>query len=688
MELADLLAMQDVELSRLSTSEGKAALKLYKQARGELRDRLDSLPAGKFQAQQFRVALVQVQEAIFHLGHSLNVRLRSAADKAAALSHENLIRQATAFSKKKYKGSLVPSPLTLAAAMDQGRTLLLPQFDSSVKRYGQKLIGDIQHRLAVSMAAHETTDQMRKRIFTDYLQPLGTVQVGGRDVPVTAGWAERLVRSEVSQAYNAFHHAQLSEQAYEEPSLMKCWSATMERRTCSICRAMNGKVLPVRQPFKLPNGKRVMHPIIHPNCSCTLVAWMPEWGDPRKLGVGETEVRYSSGPQPIITGERARALLPSASPTREGLPEGISNRHSEDQWAKHFEGGAPRGGAGPDAYWNPDAIVKYEPAAARAMARGRVLLERGYDMDVTKAVALLRLLPSPTVYRETIEELQKVIDEHPKGTRATMLDAMTSARESKNHSFSAQVKAMSALAAKIDVVGNKAPPQKSQGVQLKFFGGGPSAKLQKDVAEDARKFYWHLHGKKIGVPADTKLEYSMTDDDDHLYHPNGRLRTYKRDEVDKESTAQEFVQRVKWLPEGSSLSEFDARTWRISLVSHRSRAEAALILVHEMAHAVDHRSMESYEAVVSFLRSRVSRTPGGDPVLMSEEAIKKRWKNRMEGVQIWDDTFLSVYTGRAYGHHFEDSEVLSMGVESVFAAPALTMAYDEHLFLLALGALR
>jgi hypothetical protein len=284
MELADVLALQDLDLAKLSATEARAALGLYRETRGELRDRLDSLPAGRFTAQHYRNALVQVQHSIFNLEQSLQVQLKASADKTAHLSQQHLIRQATAFGRK-FKGTITPTPLTLAAAMDEGRTLLLPQFESSVKRYGQKLIGDIQHRLAVSMAAHESTDEMRRRIFADYLEPLGSVKVGGRKVPVTAYWAERLVRTEVGQAYNAMHVAQLSQQAYADPKLMKCWSATLEENTCGVCRRMHGITIPVREPFKLPGGKRLMHPLAHPNCACTTTAWMASWGDPwRVLG--------------------------------------------------------------------------------------------------------------------------------------------------------------------------------------------------------------------------------------------------------------------------------------------------------------------------------------------------------------------------------------------------------------------
>ena len=360
MQLAKLLAQQDVDLAKLSTKEGRNALALYREARGELRDRLDSIPAGRFTAQHYRGALVQVHHAIQNLEFSLGAQLKDTVSTTANLSQEHLIRQATAFARKFHK-SIEPTPLTLAAAVDEGRTLLLPQFDSSVRRYGQKLIGDIQHRLAVSMAAHESTDEMRSRIFSDYLQPLGSVKQGAREIPVTAYWAERLVRTEVGQAYNAMHVAQLSQQAYQTPSLMKCWSATMEKNTCDVCADMNGMVIPVREPFDLGKGRFVMGPLAHPNCQCTTVAWMAEWGNPLDMGIGEQdpaavqslepdkpEAVQAGDQEPADAGSAPRTgaeIPPGATGvwdnTEAGvLPDGVTDPYSEEQWSDYYQAGA------------------------------------------------------------------------------------------------------------------------------------------------------------------------------------------------------------------------------------------------------------------------------------------------------------------------------------------------------------
>lgn len=232
MNLADVPALPDVELAAFSAAEAKKALKLYRVTRGELRDRLDSLPAGTFTAQHYRNALAQVTQAILGMENTMSGDLRGSLTGTAKLSFEHLKRQAEAFGAQ-FEDTIRPTPLRLAAAIDQGKTMLLPQFDSSVRRYGHRLIDDIRARLAVSMASHEPVEQMKKRIFNEYLLPLGTVRApGGKgEVPVTAHWAERLVRTEVSQAYNTMHLTQLAEQADEEPELLKCWSATMERRT-------------------------------------------------------------------------------------------------------------------------------------------------------------------------------------------------------------------------------------------------------------------------------------------------------------------------------------------------------------------------------------------------------------------------------------------------------------------------
>jgi hypothetical protein len=278
-EIQRLLERQAVEVQSFTLAEARSALRLYRETRSELLQRLEFLEGSgkgsRFTAVQYRGALAQVQEGLRGLETRLGQRLRGTVSQTAELAGEHLFAQLRT-QVARHPGAVAPLPLRAALAIRDGSALLLPQFDSSVRRYGADLLAGIQRRLAVSLASQESMAAARARIFRDFLQPLGTVQLGDRDVPVTAYWAERIVRTETASAYGVSFQVQLSAAAKEDRSLRKQWSAALER-TCPTCRSMDGRVVEVDAPFRLPGGGVVMTPPAHPNCMCTAVAWAKSW---------------------------------------------------------------------------------------------------------------------------------------------------------------------------------------------------------------------------------------------------------------------------------------------------------------------------------------------------------------------------------------------------------------------------
>lgn len=77
--------------------------------------------------------------------------------------------------------------------------------------------------------------------------------------------ARRIATTETATAWNDEHRA-LSEGI---PGALNRWDATLDARTCRVCRSMDGVTVPVGSPF--PEGEPGF---IHPNCRCisTLIA--------------------------------------------------------------------------------------------------------------------------------------------------------------------------------------------------------------------------------------------------------------------------------------------------------------------------------------------------------------------------------------------------------------------------------
>lgn len=93
--------------------------------------------------------------------------------------------------------------------------------------------------------------------------------------------SERIARTESIRAMNA-----AAEMSYVQSGVVvaKEWSSAMDARSCEFCDSLNGKVIPMQEPFLrlgevLEVNKRtihidyetIMHPPLHPNCRCCLL---------------------------------------------------------------------------------------------------------------------------------------------------------------------------------------------------------------------------------------------------------------------------------------------------------------------------------------------------------------------------------------------------------------------------------
>src|SRR5437764_574814 len=94
-QIADLMKRQSAELAGLSLEQQRAALKLYREARGELLQRLEVLEGETFTTQNYRVALVQIEAGIRHLAIGLNHQLsRTETIEAYSVAFQSHLHQA------------------------------------------------------------------------------------------------------------------------------------------------------------------------------------------------------------------------------------------------------------------------------------------------------------------------------------------------------------------------------------------------------------------------------------------------------------------------------------------------------------------------------------------------------------------------------------------------------------------
>lgn len=269
------------EILRLESEMVGLFLADFEAARTEVIARLAELPAETFTAQQNRIVLVQIEQAIRTLLKRQHERYDRALDRLLRTSVDQITREIRYYERgfRQAQGRIQTRALRKLATP---RGLLLHKFDVSMRTYGGELIGQIQRRLAVHMirkssirdTALDVAGKLRDRGILD-----------GRPRALTmreSRWrAERIVRTEVIDALDEARGAALEESKAVLPDLMQMWDAALESdRTCMLCRKLDGRIRELGQPFGYVKGRPIMAPPDpHPHCRCARVPFRQEWVD-------------------------------------------------------------------------------------------------------------------------------------------------------------------------------------------------------------------------------------------------------------------------------------------------------------------------------------------------------------------------------------------------------------------------
>lgn len=204
-----------------------------------------------------------------------------------------------------------PISVSTAAMMDPARGFgasLLRQSESSVSRYGQAMIGEFENRMRAGLVTGLSNAQMVE-LLTGHGGPTGAVPMRARyangvvtvlemeEIPEGLFrryryWAERIVRTEVSRAYNAGHLESLRQMRSTFPDLQKKILANFDNRTAYDSVVVHGQVRPLDGLFLDGAGRLYQHPPARPNDRETVIPWRPDYpeeADTRPLTPAEVE---------------------------------------------------------------------------------------------------------------------------------------------------------------------------------------------------------------------------------------------------------------------------------------------------------------------------------------------------------------------------------------------------------------
>lgn len=264
--------------------------KFYEDAQAELARKLNRLMrTGRkdtMTAMQFKQLREQVRLAQAGIARQLSSGLRPVAQEAQGEGVRQVARTFVDLERH-YTGATIILPLEEAATfrglIEKRSPSLIRSIDSSFKRYGATITGDIEKELALSLATGETTAEAITRI-----EKAATIQ----------WWrAERIVRTELAMAYNAGHVASTAELGDEFDDVYNRWceyidDATgqpLDDRVAVDSIVLHGQVARPDKSFVMPNdsripaalwGKTFMHGPNRPNDRSVTMPWRPHWGTP------------------------------------------------------------------------------------------------------------------------------------------------------------------------------------------------------------------------------------------------------------------------------------------------------------------------------------------------------------------------------------------------------------------------
>lgn len=274
-----------------------------------LQEWMETAPKGeeRFTAHQYRRVLLQLRAArraalkrvrketpewTKELEESMHVGLRRASWIGGRMATEHISEELATFSHVFGTESMIPISLNPARIIGSADKTLIPRHRTSAKRYADSVWQDMRNQFRVGLLAGETNDQLVRRLIR-LGGPKGIVALrgvagepGAQTELIAEGlfrryrhWADRVIRTEVINAYNVQADEGLREANDIDDEIKRRWDSSLDSAMCVVCSGLHAEVREVDEAFSTGD----MHPPAHPNCRCAVVAWHESWAEDDKV---------------------------------------------------------------------------------------------------------------------------------------------------------------------------------------------------------------------------------------------------------------------------------------------------------------------------------------------------------------------------------------------------------------------
>jgi hypothetical protein len=259
-------------VSSLEDAQSEKLIRSYSEVRKNLMERLRTIRADTFTAQQLRGVLAQVDGALSVMEKNLGRDMGEGADKAAMEGVSHITKEIERFSKQ-FEGAVTPIRLNSALIAQDTNTFLVNKYETSIASYSQDVRQAVTQGLTNSMIEEAPMGVVHDRL-DKYFE--------GEEWKL-----ERLARTELHNVYNLGKLLGMQETKDEYvPDLMKTLYQPMDSRTGkdSMYAAKLNLIEPLDKPFhyKWKSGKKTydrlfMTPPDRPNDRSVLIPYRPEW---------------------------------------------------------------------------------------------------------------------------------------------------------------------------------------------------------------------------------------------------------------------------------------------------------------------------------------------------------------------------------------------------------------------------
>lgn len=255
---------------KLEESQAKTLLRRYREIRGDLRDRLDTVRADTFTAQQLRGVLAQVDLAIEAMGESLKEGMGESSSKAAERGIDDLLKEIRRFDQR-FTGAVTPININNVLIAEDVGNLLVSKYETSIDAYSSQVRSQISDAL--------TNAAIEELPLSEVVGRLGRFLVGEE-------WKlTQIARTELHNVYNIGKLSSMEEvQGSYLPDLKKTLIHPMDARTGEDSKfaARKNLIVALDEPFEYTwKGKKrsFMTPPDRPNDRSILVPYRDGWNN-------------------------------------------------------------------------------------------------------------------------------------------------------------------------------------------------------------------------------------------------------------------------------------------------------------------------------------------------------------------------------------------------------------------------